>query len=59
MGAIYHLGAIGTREALDFLVARYSNEVENRGIVFGSIERLAGQLGVAVVETDAGLRVDG
>lgn len=57
IGALYHIGAMGSREALEYLLARHRADREYRSIIFSAIERIAGRLGVKVARTDDGLTI--
>lgn len=57
MGALYHIGAIGTHAALDYLLERSRHDTSNYSIVFQAIESISSKLGLKVIEYDKGLRL--
>jgi hypothetical protein len=57
IGALGHIGAIGTRDALDYLLKRLKSADDNYSTIFRGIETIAGRLGLKIVETEAGLEV--
>lgn len=57
MGALYMIIAHGSRQALDYLVERYSVEDEERSIILEGIEQLSSRLELTVVREGEGLRI--
>jgi hypothetical protein len=58
IGALVHIGAIGSREALDYLLKRSRQNRDNHATIFAAIENISGRLGLKVVEDGLGYRVD-
>lgn len=57
MGALYMITAHGSRQALDYLVKRYSVGDEERSIILEGIEQLSSRLELTVVREGEGLRI--
>jgi hypothetical protein len=57
MGAIYHIGAIGSSVALDYLLERSRRDSSNYSIIFQAVESISSKLGLKVLEHDEGLSV--
>jgi hypothetical protein len=58
IGALYHIAAIGSREALDYLLERHQRDPENRAIIFQGVETVSTRLGLKVVEHTGELQID-
>jgi hypothetical protein len=57
LGAIYHIGAIGTQAALEYLLERSRRDDDNYSSVFQAVESISSKLGLKVLEDDKGLRL--
>jgi HEAT repeat protein len=55
IGAIYMIGSIGTRAALDFLLELSRRDREDWSSVFQNVEKLAARLNLEVIRTTEGL----
>jgi HEAT repeat protein len=55
IGALYAIGALGTREALDYLLALSCTDKEDWSSIFQNAEKLAARLNLFVVRTAEGL----
>lgn len=59
IGALYQVGAVATREALEYLVDFDCEEEGDWGLVFSAAERIATRLGITVLRTPSGLEIAG
>lgn len=57
IGALSHIGAIGTREALDYLLERSRRVDDNYSTVFEGIETISSRLGLKVLKGNGGLEL--
>lgn len=57
IGALYMIGALGTRAALDYLLERSRAVREDWTLIFQNAEKLAARLNLRVVRTSEGLEI--
>lgn len=57
IGALAHIEAIGTREALDYLLERSRRRDDNYSTTFRGIEAISSRLGLKVIEGSTGLKL--
>lgn len=57
IGAIYMVGALGTRAALDYLLRLSRTSEEEWSSIFQNAEKLAAKLNLMVIQTDQGLEL--
>lgn len=57
IGAIYMVGAIGTRTALNYLLELSRNSKEDWSSIFENAEKVAAKLNLKVIRTDQGLEL--
>lgn len=57
LGALNHIGAIGTQAALDYLLGRSRSDGDNYSTIFQAVESISSKLSLKVLEDDKGLRV--
>lgn len=58
IGALYAIGALGTREALDYLLALSRTNKEDWSSILQNAEKLAARLNLFVARTSDGLALD-